>query len=67
MSNKIKRAPVLVAIALMEIGMSANSAGELIRTKRKGALNMIQMQSLISYKKQGLPSSKDNSCHCIIF
>ena len=35
------RAPVMVALALMELGMSYEEAVDLIRIKRKGALNSI--------------------------
>ncbi len=60
----IYRAPVLIAIALIEIGMEKINAIQLIRMKRKGALNMQQYTNLMNYKKSGL--GKNNSC-CIIF
>ena len=45
------RAPVLVAIALIERGMSPNSAITLIRNKRPGALNSQQIGLLTNYKR----------------
>jgi protein tyrosine phosphatase type 4A len=59
------RAPVLIAIALIEIGMDTTSAIQLIRMKRKGALNMQQYMSLKNYKKSGF-KGKNTPC-CIIF
>ncbi|VDK34576.1 unnamed protein product [Taenia asiatica] len=44
------RAPVLVAVALMELGMSNHDAIELIRSKRKGAFNDRQVESLRNYR-----------------
>ena len=50
------RAPVLVAIALIESGKySALEAIEYVRSKRKGALNRRQLQYLSEYRKR-----KDN-------
>ncbi|KAI9149802.1 hypothetical protein H9P43_009981 [Blastocladiella emersonii ATCC 22665] len=47
------RAPVLVAIALIEAGMPALEAVEFIRSRRRGALNMKQIHFLDSYKRKG--------------
>lgn len=47
------RAPILVTIALIESGLDAVSAVNLIRTKRKGAINRMQLQYLKKYKKAG--------------
>lgn len=47
------RAPILVCIALIESGMDAVSAVTLIRNKRKGAINRMQLQYLKKYKKSG--------------
>ncbi|KAI8391754.1 protein-tyrosine phosphatase-like protein [Radiomyces spectabilis] len=51
------RAPVLVAIALIEAGMKPLDAIEYIRTKRKGAFNKPQIQYLDSYKRITKPKS----------
>jgi hypothetical protein len=59
------RAPVLVAIALIEIGMEKLNAIQLIRMKRKGAINMQQYTSFMKYKKMGFKGKQD-SC-CLIF
>jgi len=47
------RAPVLVAIAMMETGTDANTAIKEIRTRRPGALNIVQLKYLQSYKRRG--------------
>ncbi|CAI5455356.1 unnamed protein product [Caenorhabditis angaria] len=47
------RAPVLVALALIEAGMKYEDAVELIRTQRRGALNTRQLQFLEKYKSTG--------------
>ena len=44
------RAPVLVAIALIEYGMDAASAVTFIRDRRRGAINAAQLMYLESYK-----------------
>ncbi len=53
------RAPVLVALALIELGMKFEDAVELIRTRRRGAINANQLAFLASYKPKGkLKNSK---------
>ncbi|KAI9224384.1 protein-tyrosine phosphatase-like protein [Blastocladiella britannica] len=47
------RAPVLVAIAMIEAGMANLDAVEFIRSRRRGALNVRQVQFLDSYKRKG--------------
>ena len=50
------RAPLLVAIALIEAGLDPMDAVELIRQKRRGAINRFQLKYLQDYKpsrKQG--------------
>jgi len=44
------RAPVLVAVALMELGLRYEDAVELIRAKRRGALNQRQLEFLARYR-----------------
>lgn len=55
------RAPVLVAIALIEYGMKYNAAVEYIRQKRRGAINLKQLQFLEKYR----PTNKHRGC-CIM-
>jgi len=47
------RAPVLVAIALMEQGLRYEDAVELIRKKRRGAINAKQLNYLEKYRAKG--------------
>ncbi|VDN58807.1 unnamed protein product [Dracunculus medinensis] len=47
------RAPVLVALALMEAGMKYEDAVDLIRRHRRGALNQKQLTFLEKYKPTG--------------
>jgi len=49
------RAPVLVAVALIEGGMDAMNAINLVRKKRKGAINTKQIKFLEGYK----PKNRD--------
>jgi protein tyrosine phosphatase type 4A len=53
------RAPVLVAIALIELGMAPLDAIEYIREKRRGAFNKPQIMFLDSYKRK--PTANKNS------
>lgn len=53
------RAPVLVAIALMELGMKYEDAVELIRTKRRGAINAKQLTYLEKYKPKSRLRTKN--------
>ncbi|CDW91614.1 protein tyrosine phosphatase [Stylonychia lemnae] len=46
------RAPVLVAIALIEFGMNPEQAINLIRSQRVGAINHSQAQFILKYKKR---------------
>lgn len=52
------RAPVLVAIALIDQGMSTISAMEKIREQRRGAINKPQVDFLKAYEK----SRKSGTC-----
>jgi protein tyrosine phosphatase type 4A len=56
------RAPVLVAIALIESGMNALDAVEFIRERRRGSINMKQIQYLKAYKVK----SRKNGKPCIV-
>jgi protein tyrosine phosphatase type IVA len=47
------RAPVLVAIALIESGMDPLDVIKEIRAKRPGALNVVQLKFLQQYKRRG--------------
>lgn len=55
------RAPVLVAIMLMEAGMEAEEAIELIRRKRRGAINNKQIDFLQGYT----PTKSKGGC-CLV-
>jgi protein tyrosine phosphatase type IVA len=46
------RAPVLVAIALVEYGQDPGQAVSFIRERRRGAINAVQLQYLQSYKRR---------------
>jgi protein tyrosine phosphatase type 4A len=56
------RAPVLVAVALLEYGMKSLEVVELIRARRRGAINQTQLDYLTSYKsKKRLKPKKKRS------
>jgi len=55
------RAPCLVAIALIEDGMEPHEAIQLIRKRRRGAINSKQLKYLESYKRR-----KVSGCGCTI-
>lgn len=55
------RAPVLVAIALIESGMNALDAVEFIRERRRGSINMRQLQYLKAYRVR-----RRNGKNCIV-
>lgn len=62
------RAPVLVALALIELGMKYEDAVELIREKRRGAINSKQLSYLEKYRPKSRlklrQNGKPNGC-CI--
>jgi len=66
------RAPVLVALALIELGMKFEDAVELIRTRRRGAINANQLNFLADYKAKGklkhstIVSSTSSTSKCLI-
>lgn len=55
------RAPVLVALALIECGMEYEDAVHFIRQKRRGAFNAKQLLYLESYKPKLCLRSKDGN------
>lgn len=56
------RAPVLVAVALIELGMKYEDAIELIRKKRRGAINSKQLEFLANYKRKKYFMKGKNKC-----
>ncbi|XP_018326029.1 protein tyrosine phosphatase type IVA 1 [Agrilus planipennis] len=61
------RAPVMVALTLIELGLKYEEAVELIRTKRRGAINAKQLAFLERYRPKSrlkLKNGHKNSC-CI--
>lgn len=59
------RAPVLVALALIELGLKYEAAVELIRDKRRGAINAKQLSYLEKYRPKSRLKHKNghkNSC-----
>eukprot|EP00954_Amorphochlora_amoebiformis_P003837 297814-Amorphochlora_amoeboformis.AAC.1 len=56
------RAPVCVAIGLIEKGMDAMDAIQMIRNKRRGAINRKQVDFLVKYKRRG---NGDTTC-CVV-
>lgn len=60
------RAPVLVAIALIELGMKYEDAVELIRQKRRGAINAKQLSYLEKYRPKSRLKTKNGHKSCNI-
>ncbi|RWS12902.1 protein tyrosine phosphatase type IVA 2-like protein [Dinothrombium tinctorium] len=60
------RAPVLVALALIELGMKYEDAVELIRQKRRGAINAKQLSYLASYRPKSRLKFKSTQNKCFI-
>ncbi|KRT81004.1 hypothetical protein AMK59_5641 [Oryctes borbonicus] len=59
------RAPVMVALALIELGLKYEEAVELIREKRRGAINAKQLGFLEKYRPKSRLKQKNgykNSC-----
>eukprot|EP01066_Platyproteum_vivax_P004374 Platyproteum_vivax@DN1560_c0_g1_i1.p1 len=55
------RAPLLVAVALIEAGMDSDDAIAFIRKRRKGAINPTQLKYLENYKRRSCRKQ-----HCIV-
>ncbi|XP_076371182.1 protein tyrosine phosphatase type IVA 1-like [Tachypleus tridentatus] len=60
------RAPVLVALALIELGMKYEDAVELIRQKRRGAINSKQLSYLEKYRPKSRLKIKNGHKPCVI-
>jgi protein tyrosine phosphatase type 4A len=60
------RAPVLVALALIELGMKYEDAVELIREKRRGAINAKQLGYLEKYHPKSRLKNKNGHKSCSI-
>lgn len=60
------RAPVLVALALIELGMKYEDAVELIREKRRGAINAKQLSYLEKYRPKSRLKIKNGHKQCAI-
>lgn len=58
------RAPVLVAIALIELGMKYEDAVLLIRHKRPGAINAKQLHYLSKFRRHSRLASKTRCIGC---
>ncbi|XP_074832402.1 protein tyrosine phosphatase type IVA 2 isoform X1 [Carettochelys insculpta] len=60
------RAPVLVALALIECGMKYEDAVQFIRQKRRGAFNSKQLLYLEKYRPKMRLRFKDTNGHCCV-
>ncbi|XP_054914793.1 protein tyrosine phosphatase type IVA 2 isoform X1 [Poeciliopsis prolifica] len=60
------RAPVLVALALIEGGMKYEDAVQFIRQKRRGAFNSKQLLYLEKYRPKMRLRFKDNGHNCCV-
>jgi len=60
------RAPVLVALALIELGMKYEDAVELIRQKRRGAINAKQLCYLEKYRPKSRLKIKNGHKQCVV-
>ena len=58
----LPRAPVLVAVALVEAGMEPLDAIDYIRKRRRGAINSKQLKYLQNYRRRG----SGGGCGCVI-
>jgi len=60
------RAPVLVALALIELGMEYEDAVEQIRQQRRGAINAKQLAYLASYRPKSRLRLKNPGKGCCV-
>lgn len=60
------RAPVLVALALIELGMTYEDAVELIRQKRRGAINAKQLSYLEKYRPKSRLRLRNGHRQCTL-
>lgn len=60
------RAPVLVALALIECGLKYEDAVELIRRKRRGAINAKQLAFLEHYRPKSRLKDKNGHKSCVL-
>uniref|UniRef100_A0A6I8NYV9 Protein tyrosine phosphatase 4A2 n=1 Tax=Ornithorhynchus anatinus TaxID=9258 RepID=A0A6I8NYV9_ORNAN len=60
------RAPVLVALALIECGMKYEDAVQFIRQKRRGAFNSKQLLYLEKYRPKMRLRFRDTNGHCCV-
>jgi protein tyrosine phosphatase type 4A len=60
------RAPVLVALALIELGMKYEDAVEFIRQKRRGAINAKQLSYLEKYRPKSRLKMKNGHRQCVV-
>ncbi|XP_056630947.1 PRL-1 phosphatase-like [Diorhabda sublineata] len=56
------RAPVMVALALIELGFTYEDAVSLIREKRRGAINSKQLEFLSKYKPKSRLGKDQKKC-----
>ena len=59
---KLNFTKILVAIALIELGMKYEDAVDLIRKKRRGAINARQLEFLAKYKRRKYFLKGKNKC-----
>lgn len=60
------RAPVLVALALIESGMKYEDAVEFIRKRRRGAINSKQLEYLEKYKPTKMLKGRERNSTCCL-
>lgn len=60
------RAPVLVALALMELGLRYEDAVNLIRENRRGAINAKQLQFLQEYRPKSRLKQNGHKPKCVL-